>query len=51
MIRKYLAIVRHPHTYRQGRSEAFLSTGLTFAHPESLRSVAYDMGRNHAERT
>lgn len=48
-MRRYLAIVRHPLVYRQGRREAFLSTGLTFTQPESLRSVAYDMGRNHGE--
>lgn len=48
-MRQYLAIIRHPRIYRLGRAEAFLSTGMTYGHPDSLRSVAYDTGRNHAE--
>lgn len=47
---KYLAIVLHPRIYLLGRSEAYSSFGMTYDdNPESMRSIAYDMGRNHKE--
>lgn len=46
---KYLAILLHPRIYLLGRREANDAFGMTYSHPESIRSVAYDMGRNHGE--
>ena len=46
---KYLAIVLHPRIYLLGRREAYSDFGMTYDHPYSLRSLAYDMGRNHGE--
>lgn len=46
---KYLAILLHPRIYLLGRREAHSSFGVTYDHPYTLRSIAYDMGRNHKE--
>ena len=40
---------RHPRIYRLGRSEAHHALGMTYGDPESRKSTAYDMGRNHGE--
>lgn len=49
-MKRYLAIVAHPRIYLLGRREAYSVFGMTYDHPYSLRSVAYDMGRNHGEK-
>lgn len=46
---KYLAVLLHPRVYLLGRREAYSSFGMTYDNPESMRSIAYDMGRNHGE--
>jgi hypothetical protein len=48
-MKNLLAIALHPRIYMLGRSEAFASYGMTYGHPESMKSIAYDMGRNHGE--
>ena len=48
-LKQYFAITIHPRIYMLGRSEAFASYGMTYGHPESIKSIAYDMGRNHGE--
>jgi len=49
VLHQYLAIVLHPRIYLLGRREAYSGFGMTYDHPYSLRSLAYDMGRNHGE--
>lgn len=48
-MKNLLAIALHPRIYLLGRSEAYSPFGMTYDHPDSLRSIAYDMGRNHKE--
>jgi len=47
---KYLAVLFHPRIYLLGRKEADGGIGMTYGHPETARSIAYDIGRNHGER-
>lgn len=49
LTRWMLAVILHPRIYRLGKREAFHGYGMTYDHPESLRSTAYDIGRNQAE--
>lgn len=36
--------------FRRGMADANLSTGVTYGDPDSVLSVAYDMGRNYGEQ-
>jgi len=49
-MKRYLAIIAHPRIYLLGRREAFSMFGMTYDHPYTLRSIAYDMGRKHEEK-
>jgi hypothetical protein len=49
-VRQLFAVLLHPKTYRMGKAEAFMSTGMTWGDPDSFRSVAYDVGRDRVER-
>lgn len=46
---KYLAVLLHPRIYLLGRREAHSAFGMTYDNPESMRSMAYDIGRTHKE--
>lgn len=47
---KYLAVLLHPRIYLLGKREAHSAFGMTYNHPETLRSIAYDVGRTHGEQ-
>ena len=49
-IKMRIVILLHPRIYRQGRQEAFSSYGMTYGHPYTLKSLAYDFGRNKGEQ-
>jgi hypothetical protein len=47
-LRHAFAILSHPRIYLRGRKEAHDSVGMTYCgNPENMKSVAYDMGREH----
>jgi hypothetical protein len=48
--RAVLAVVLFPRLYRLGVRECFDSCGMTYGHPYSWRSVAYDTGRACGDR-
>ena len=48
--RAVLAVILFPRLYRLGVHECFDSFGMTYGHPDSFRSVAYDVGRARGER-
>jgi hypothetical protein len=48
--RAVLAVILFPRLYRLGVRERFDSFGMTYGHPDSLRSVAYDTGRARGDR-
>lgn len=47
-MRSIIAIIAHPFIYMRGISEAHGDIGITYGTPDSLRSIAYDIGREHA---
>ena len=50
MVVTYLAALLHPCIYWQGRREAGGTIGMTYGHPYTLRSRAYDLGRWHGKK-
>ena len=48
--REILAVLLFPRLYRLGVRECFDSFGMTYGHPHSWRSVAYDTGRARGDR-
>lgn len=49
MTRHTLAKLLHPRIYRLGQAEAYDTIGRTYRHPDTLRSLAYDLGRESAD--
>lgn len=49
-IRPVVARVMHPRIYRLGYREHHSAFGMTYRHPDTLRSIAYDLGRAEGER-
>jgi hypothetical protein len=51
LLHSLLAIALHPRIYRLGLNEARAGYGgMTYGHPYTLRSTAYDEGMNQADR-
>lgn len=50
IIRWTLARILHPRIYALGKEEAQGNVGMTYKHPYTLRSIAYDLGRSAGQR-
>ena len=47
-LKQYFAITIHPRIYA-GPERGVCLLRDDYGHPESIKSIAYDMGRNHGE--
>lgn len=45
LIKFPLARILHPRIYALGKAEADSAFGMTYGHPYTLKSTAYDLGR------